>query len=60
VNRYISVEQLTTDARVAGLLCVGGPVKYSEKHGSHVTIVPVFSNFKREPAGCASKIENLR
>jgi hypothetical protein len=37
VNRYISVEQLTTDARVAGLLCVGGPVKYTEKHGSHVT-----------------------
>jgi hypothetical protein len=25
VNRYISVEQLTTDAKVAGILCVGGP-----------------------------------
>jgi hypothetical protein len=38
VNRNISVEQLTTDARVVGLPCVGCPVKYSEKHGSPVTI----------------------
>jgi hypothetical protein len=37
VNRYISVEQLTTDARVAGILCVGGPVKYVAKIGSHLT-----------------------
>ena len=37
VNRYISVEQLPTDAKVAGVLCVGGAVKYSVKAGSHVT-----------------------
>jgi hypothetical protein len=31
VNRYISVEQLPTDAKLAGMLCVGGPVKYKIK-----------------------------
>jgi hypothetical protein len=37
VNRYISVEQLPTDGRVAGILAVGGPVKYKLKADSHVT-----------------------
>lgn len=37
VNRYISVEQLPTDAKLAGLLAVGGPVKYKLKPDSHVT-----------------------
>ena len=36
VNRYISVEQLPTDARVAGKLCVGGPIKYKLKQDSGV------------------------
>jgi hypothetical protein len=31
VNVYISVEQLPTDAKEAGLLCIGGPVKYQIK-----------------------------
>jgi hypothetical protein len=37
VNRYISVEQLPTDAKVAGILAVGGPVAYKVKADSHVT-----------------------
>ena len=37
VNKYISVEQLPTDAKVAAVLCVGGPVKYKLKPGSNVT-----------------------
>jgi hypothetical protein len=37
VNRYISPEQLPTDAKVASILCVGGPVRYKVKSDSHVT-----------------------
>ena len=37
MNRYINVEQLPTDGRVASVLCVGGPVKYKLKPDSHVT-----------------------
>ena len=37
VNRYISVDQLPTDAKLAGILAVGGPVKYRVKADSHVT-----------------------
>ena len=37
VNRYINVEQLPTDGKVAGVLAVGGPVKYKAKTGSNVT-----------------------
>ncbi|KAL7557240.1 hypothetical protein ACA910_001905 [Epithemia clementina (nom. ined.)] len=37
VNRYINVEQLPTDGKVATVLCVGGPIKYKLKPNSHVT-----------------------
>jgi hypothetical protein len=37
VNRYISVEQLPTDAKLAGFLAVGGPVWYKLKADSHVS-----------------------
>jgi hypothetical protein len=37
VNRYISVEQLSTDAKLAGILAVGGPVRYKLKADSHVS-----------------------
>jgi hypothetical protein len=38
VNRYISVEQLTTDAKLAGVLAVGGPIRYKLKDDSHVSL----------------------
>ena len=44
VNRYISPEQLTTDAKVAGVLAVGGPIKYRLKQGSNVTPCLSFSD----------------
>ena len=31
VFRYIDVKQLTIDAKVAGVLCIGGPIKYKVK-----------------------------
>lgn len=37
VNKYINPEQLPIDAKVAGILCVGGPVKYQLKANSHAT-----------------------
>jgi hypothetical protein len=37
VNLYINVKQLPTDGKVAGVLCVGQPVKYKLKAGSGVT-----------------------
>jgi hypothetical protein len=37
VNLYISVEQLPTDAKLAGILAVGGPVRYKLKADSHVS-----------------------
>ncbi len=33
VNRYIDVKQLYQDAKVAGILCLGGPCKYIYKDG---------------------------
>lgn len=53
VNRYISVEQLTTDAKLAGVLAVGGPIRYKLKEDSHVshhflvhTVVPkIYEHF---------------
>jgi hypothetical protein len=33
VNRYIDVKQLYQDAKVAGILCLGGPCKYAFKDG---------------------------
>lgn len=37
VNRYINPNQLPIDAKLAGILCVGGPVKYKLKDDSNVT-----------------------
>jgi hypothetical protein len=37
VNLYINVKQLPTYGKVAGVLCVGQPVKYKLKAGSGVT-----------------------
>ena len=37
VNKYINVEQLPTDGKVAAVLCIGGPVKYKARAGSHLT-----------------------
>jgi hypothetical protein len=37
VNRYVSPDQLPTDAKLAGILAVGGPVKYKLKSDTHVT-----------------------
>ena len=36
VFRYIDVKQFTVDAKVAGILCVGGPIAY--EHNSAVTL----------------------
>jgi hypothetical protein len=38
VNRYISVEQLATDAKFAGILVVGGPIRYKLKDDIHVSL----------------------
>jgi hypothetical protein len=38
VNRSISVEQLTTDAKLACVLVVGGPIRYKLKDDSHVRL----------------------
>jgi hypothetical protein len=37
VNRYISVEQLPTDAKLSGILAVGNPVRYKLRADSHVS-----------------------
>jgi hypothetical protein len=37
VNRYISVEQLSIDVKLAGILAIGGPVRYKLKAGSHAS-----------------------
>ena len=62
VNRYISPEQLPTDARVASILCVGGAVRYKVKSDSRVTslfmqevVVPgIFSRYSDESNQIAS------
>jgi hypothetical protein len=38
MNRYISVEQLTNDAKLAGVLAVGGPIGYKLKDDIHVSL----------------------
>jgi hypothetical protein len=37
VFRYIDIKQLTIDAKLAGVLCVGGPIKYKLKEGVTLT-----------------------
>jgi hypothetical protein len=44
VFRYIDVKQLTIDAKVAGVLCVGGPIKYKMKAGVTLTDDWLFEN----------------
>jgi hypothetical protein len=46
VFRYIAtdVKQLTIDAKVAGVLCVGGPIKYKMKEGVNLTDEWLFNN----------------
>lgn len=45
VFRYsIDVKQLTIDAKVAGVLCVGGPIKYKLKAGVNLTDDWLFDN----------------
>jgi hypothetical protein len=43
-NRYISVQQLPTDAAMAACLAVGGPVKYKVKADSHVSVAWLLSH----------------
>jgi hypothetical protein len=38
VNGYISVEQLTTDAKLTGVLAAGGPIRYKLKDAIHVSL----------------------
>jgi hypothetical protein len=38
VNRYTSVEQLTTDAKLSGVLAVGGTIRYNLKDDSHISL----------------------
>jgi hypothetical protein len=38
VNRYISVEQLTTDTKLAGVLTVGGTIRYKLKDDNHASL----------------------
>jgi hypothetical protein len=44
VFRYIDVKQLTIDAKVAGVLCVGGPIKYKIKEEVTLTDDWLFEN----------------
>jgi Transcriptional activator of glycolytic enzymes len=44
VFRYIDVKQLTIDAKVAGVLCVGGPIKYKLKEDVNLTDDWLFNN----------------
>jgi hypothetical protein len=44
VFRYIDVKQLTIDAKVAAILCIGGPIKYKYKEGVNITDEWLFTN----------------
>ena len=44
VNLYINVKQLPTDGKVAGVLCVGQPVKYKLMAGTEVTRAWLLAN----------------
>ena len=44
VFRYIDVKQLTIDAKIAGMLCVGGPIKYKYKNGVTIMDEWLFDN----------------
>jgi hypothetical protein len=38
VNHYISVDQLPTDTKLAGILTIGGPVHYTLKDDGHIIL----------------------
>jgi hypothetical protein len=38
VNIYISVEQLTTDTKLTGVIAVGGTIRYKLKDYSHASL----------------------
>jgi hypothetical protein len=44
VFQYIDVKQLTIDAKVAAILCIGGPIKYKYKEGVNLTEEWLFTN----------------
>jgi hypothetical protein len=44
VDRYIDVEQKHIDCKVAGSLCVGGPIKYKLREDSGLTLAWVAEN----------------
>ena len=44
VFRYIDVQQLWIDAKVAGSLCIGGPIRYKLKPGVTLTDEWLFEN----------------
>jgi Transcriptional activator of glycolytic enzymes len=44
VFRYIDVKQLTIDAKIAAILCVGGPIKYKFRGGVNITDDWLFTN----------------
>jgi hypothetical protein len=58
VNRYISVEQLTTDAKLAGIIAVGGLIRYNLNYDRHAslqflksTVAPkMHENFGADPS----------
>ena len=60
---YVSPVQLPTDARLASMLCVGGPVKYKLKPDSHVSeqflqecVAPAMTGFFREESNHIAEI----
>jgi hypothetical protein len=44
VFRYIDVKQLTIDTKVAGVLCVGGAIKFKMNQGLSLTDDWLFNN----------------
>jgi len=65
-TRYINPEQPYQDARVCGLLCVDGPIKYSLKNGCgvsslflHEHVCPKISEFFGQEEGNARIVEVL-
>jgi hypothetical protein len=66
VNRYINVEQLTTDAKLAGVLAVGGPIRYKLKEDSHVSnhflthiVVPKIDEHFVDPSNTIANVLSL-
>jgi hypothetical protein len=66
-NRYISIEQLTTDAKLAGVLAAGGRIRYNLKDDSHVglqflksTVAPkTHEHFGADPSNLISDVMTM-